>query len=482
VGKMAGTEVATARVTGVVSQIWAANPELSYRQAIDILKQTATDLGVPGWDVQTGSGLVNLAAAISLARMTVGEGKLDPEAITGSVTWSGDSGAVPTERAAFMAQSSVESSPLPETVSRNVRTGTVVSSVGVNVRPTASTAQAAITRLSNGATVQVLRSVTGGSYDNGRTDWFEVSVNGRIGYIAGAYLSVGSASTPPPASPTSSTGFSTVINQATGRALDSGGPNNSVYPHSSPTASNPYHQWRFERVGNDYMIIDRATGRALDAGGAGNTRAYMHPSPNRNNPWHLWQVIPVGSSYMLVSRATGRALDAGGAGNAEIYMHERPTTGNPWHLWRLNLSQATQTTPQQPTSTSALTQLLNGQLTNRYFDVDGRYGAQCWDLVAHVTGQRGSTTNWKRGASVMSGGIPVGTPIATFLGANGSYDTPGAANQHTGIFAGYGAENGVSGFYIWHQNWPTGSPVQRYFMRASGSGVYNAHNYRVIQF
>jgi hypothetical protein len=80
----------------------------------------------------------------------------------------------------------------------------------------------------------------------------------------------------------------------------------------------------------------------------------------------------------------------------------------------------------------------------------------------------------------MSSNIPIGTAIATFLGPNGAYDNNGT--QHTGIFAGYGTLNGVSGFYIWHQNWPTGEPVQKGFIRASGSGVYNANNYHVIQF
>jgi hypothetical protein len=128
-----------------------------------------------------------------------------------------------------------------------------------------------------------------------------------------------------------------------------------------------------------------------------------------------------------------------------------------------------------------LNQLLNGQLTGQYINVDGAYGAQCWDLVAYVTGQRGLTKNWKRGANVMSSGnIPIGTAIATFLGPGGSYDNGGT--QHTGIFAGYGNQNGVSGFYIWQQNWPTGSSVQKGFIKASGSGVYNANNYHVIQF
>ncbi|MCG9886032.1 MAG: S8 family serine peptidase [Cyanobacteria bacterium] len=69
-GVMSGSSVAAARVTGVVSQIWAANPALSYRQVMDILQETATDLGTSGWDLQTGAGLVNLVAAVNLAKAT----------------------------------------------------------------------------------------------------------------------------------------------------------------------------------------------------------------------------------------------------------------------------------------------------------------------------------------------------------------------------------------------------------------------------
>ena len=46
----------------------SANPELSYRQVIEILKETATDLNTPGWDPETGAGLLNMAAAVGLAR------------------------------------------------------------------------------------------------------------------------------------------------------------------------------------------------------------------------------------------------------------------------------------------------------------------------------------------------------------------------------------------------------------------------------
>lgn len=61
---------AVAQVTGAVSQVWAANPELNYTQVIDIIKLTATDLSEENWDAQTGSGLLNIAAAIQIAGAT----------------------------------------------------------------------------------------------------------------------------------------------------------------------------------------------------------------------------------------------------------------------------------------------------------------------------------------------------------------------------------------------------------------------------
>jgi hypothetical protein len=82
----------------VVSQIWAANPNLSYRQVIDILKNTATDLGTPGWDAQTGAGLVNLVAAVQLAKMTRPEAHSTPS-ILSPETWSGEGQVTAGERA-----------------------------------------------------------------------------------------------------------------------------------------------------------------------------------------------------------------------------------------------------------------------------------------------------------------------------------------------------------------------------------------------
>jgi hypothetical protein len=72
-GNTSGTSVAAAKVAGAASLVWAANPKLNYTQVIDILKRTATDLGKPNWDIQTGAGLLNMAAAVSLAKVTTPE-------------------------------------------------------------------------------------------------------------------------------------------------------------------------------------------------------------------------------------------------------------------------------------------------------------------------------------------------------------------------------------------------------------------------
>jgi hypothetical protein len=98
VGEMAGTSVAAAKVTGTVSQVWAANPELSYQQVKEILKQTAVDLSTPGWDKETGSGLVDIAAAVELAKNTQPQA-YQPKPLVSPSTWSGEGQVTPGERA-----------------------------------------------------------------------------------------------------------------------------------------------------------------------------------------------------------------------------------------------------------------------------------------------------------------------------------------------------------------------------------------------
>jgi hypothetical protein len=67
-GSMAkGTSIAAAKVSADVAQVWETNPDLNYRQVIDILKSTATDMKTAGWDLETGAGLINVETALTKA-------------------------------------------------------------------------------------------------------------------------------------------------------------------------------------------------------------------------------------------------------------------------------------------------------------------------------------------------------------------------------------------------------------------------------
>ncbi|MEM9539822.1 MAG: S8 family serine peptidase [Cyanobacteria bacterium P01_E01_bin.42] len=98
VGTMAGSSVAAAKVTGAASQVWAANPELSFTQVKQILKDTAIDLNTPNWDKETGSGLLNIAAAVSVAKITKPEAHYSPSSLIPE-TWSGEGKVTPGDRA-----------------------------------------------------------------------------------------------------------------------------------------------------------------------------------------------------------------------------------------------------------------------------------------------------------------------------------------------------------------------------------------------
>ncbi|MFB2970234.1 DUF4114 domain-containing protein [Aerosakkonema sp. BLCC-F183] len=95
-----GTSIATAKVTGAASQVWAANPNLNAAQVKEILKATAVDLQTPGWDMETGAGLLNLGLAVQAALTTQGETyAFDDEMSSGLGLLNGS--GTPEERPAF---------------------------------------------------------------------------------------------------------------------------------------------------------------------------------------------------------------------------------------------------------------------------------------------------------------------------------------------------------------------------------------------
>jgi hypothetical protein len=67
-----GTSFSAPIVAGVAALVISANPSLSGQQIQNIIRTSADDLGAPGWDSIFGSGRVNAARAVQVARNTSG--------------------------------------------------------------------------------------------------------------------------------------------------------------------------------------------------------------------------------------------------------------------------------------------------------------------------------------------------------------------------------------------------------------------------
>ena len=66
-GAACGTSFAAPTVAGVAGLMFSANPSLTPASVMSMLKQSATDLGAPGWDTTFGWGDVNASGAVALA-------------------------------------------------------------------------------------------------------------------------------------------------------------------------------------------------------------------------------------------------------------------------------------------------------------------------------------------------------------------------------------------------------------------------------
>ena len=71
---VSGTSMSTPQASAVLALEFAVNPSLSAQQAVDILYQTATDLGDGGFDEIYGYGMVNADAAVRQAASSGGQG------------------------------------------------------------------------------------------------------------------------------------------------------------------------------------------------------------------------------------------------------------------------------------------------------------------------------------------------------------------------------------------------------------------------
>jgi hypothetical protein len=61
-----GTSFAAPIVAGAAAWVWSARPDLTNGQVADVLRDSASDLGTPGYDTQTGFGLVNIPKALTV--------------------------------------------------------------------------------------------------------------------------------------------------------------------------------------------------------------------------------------------------------------------------------------------------------------------------------------------------------------------------------------------------------------------------------
>jgi thermitase len=61
---LSGTSMASPHVAGLAGLILSANPELTNQEVMDIIKNTAYDLGAPGKDIDFGSGLIDVKKAL----------------------------------------------------------------------------------------------------------------------------------------------------------------------------------------------------------------------------------------------------------------------------------------------------------------------------------------------------------------------------------------------------------------------------------
>lgn len=71
-GKLGGTSMASPLVAGSASLVWGTAPHLRACQVRQVLRETATDHGAPGWDRHYGFGIIDVRAAMDRAASAPG--------------------------------------------------------------------------------------------------------------------------------------------------------------------------------------------------------------------------------------------------------------------------------------------------------------------------------------------------------------------------------------------------------------------------
>jgi Subtilase family len=62
----AGTSFSSPMVAAAAAWIWTLRPDLDGTQLFEIMRRSARDIGSPGWDVESGYGILNIGAALAM--------------------------------------------------------------------------------------------------------------------------------------------------------------------------------------------------------------------------------------------------------------------------------------------------------------------------------------------------------------------------------------------------------------------------------
>jgi Subtilase family/Peptidase family M23/LGFP repeat len=196
IGTMSGTSASAAKAAGMASKVWEANPDLSVTQVIDILTGSAIDLKDPGWDQETGFGVVNLNKAVQVAKDTKPQ-SYTPSPFLSPTTWGLEGKVTPWERATY-----------------DIKTGSFTSimwsTTGVTLRNSPSLSDKSTVAVGYKGQVFTFDAWTYGEIVLDLTTqkqdalWFRTNVNGKSYWVPSAYTKGYPPGDPPLLPPTNS--------------------------------------------------------------------------------------------------------------------------------------------------------------------------------------------------------------------------------------------------------------------------------------
>ncbi len=114
-----GTSMSAPYVTGLAALVMAANPGISPWQVLRQIENTAADVGPRGRDLETGAGVVNPRAAVTLQAPAN-----DPDEVNDDVKWARGTDKRLAQRGSFSVEETVDRNDDPDDVfAVNLRRG-----------------------------------------------------------------------------------------------------------------------------------------------------------------------------------------------------------------------------------------------------------------------------------------------------------------------------------------------------------------------